>query len=98
MTTAAPTADHAPRESVRRGGRPGSDAASVGVVAWTGYAGWVAASPVQYFVSGAGCPDLILFTAETLRSGTNGVRAIGWFGNDWSLERGDFVWNDGPRN
>ena len=75
--------------------RPGSDVASVGVVAWTGRAGWVAASPGQYFISGAGFPDLLFFSAEALRSGTDGVRAIGWFGNDWSLERGDIVWNDG---
>jgi dienelactone hydrolase len=77
--------------------RPGSDVASVGVVAWTGRAGWIAASPGQYFVSGAGFPDLILFSAETLRSGTDGIRAIGWFGNDWSLDRGDIVWNEGRR-
>ncbi|HEM46824.1 MAG TPA: alpha/beta hydrolase, partial [Alphaproteobacteria bacterium] len=38
--------------------RPGSAAASVGVVAWTGKAGWTAASPGQYFISGAGFPDL----------------------------------------
>ncbi len=75
--------------------RPGSDVASVGVVAWTGRAGWVAASPGQYFISGAGFPDLLLFSAEALRSGTDGVRAIGWFGNDWSLDKGDIVWNDG---
>jgi hypothetical protein len=75
--------------------RPGSDVASVGVVAWTGKAGWVAASPGQYFISGAGFPDLLLFSAEALRSGTDGVRAVGWFGNDWSLERGDIVWNKG---
>jgi hypothetical protein len=74
--------------------RPGSDIASVGVVAWTGYAGWIAASPGQYFISGAGFPDLMLVSAESLRSGTAGVRAIGWFGNDWSLEAGDFVWNE----
>jgi hypothetical protein len=37
----------------------------------------------------------MLFSAETLRSGTGGLRAIGWFGDDWSLERGDIVWNDG---
>jgi hypothetical protein len=37
----------------------------------------------------------MLFSAETLRSGTAGVRAIGWFADDWSLERGDIVWNDG---
>ncbi len=76
--------------------RPGSEVASVGVVAWTGPAGWVAASPVQHFVSGAGFPDLLLFSAETLRSGTSGVRAIGWFGNDWTIGRGDIVWSAGP--
>lgn len=75
--------------------RPGSDVASVGVVAWTGSAGWVAASPVQYFISGAGFPDLLLFSAETLRVGTDGVRAIGWFGNDWTIEHGDIVSNEG---
>jgi len=75
--------------------RPGSDVASVGAVAWTGKAGWVAASPGQYFISGASFPDLLFFSAEALRSGTDGVRAVGWFGNDWSLERGDIVWNEG---
>jgi len=75
--------------------RPGSDVASVGVVAWSGRAGWVASSPGQYFISGAGFPDLMLFTAETLRSGADGVRAVGWFGDDWSLEKGDVVWNSG---
>ena len=76
--------------------RAESDVASVGVVAWTGRAGWVAASPGQYFISGAGFPDLLLFSAETLRYGTDGVRAIGWFGNDWSLEKGDFHFGVGP--
>lgn len=71
--------------------REGSGVASVGAVAWTGPAGWFAASPGQYFVSGAGYPDLLLFASEALRSGTDGVRAVGWFGNDWSVERGDIV-------
>ena len=75
--------------------RPGSDIASVGVVAWTGRAGWVAASPGQYFISGAGFPDLLVFSAEALRSGADGVLAVGWFGNDWRLENGDIVWNKG---
>jgi dienelactone hydrolase len=76
--------------------RPGSDVASVGAVSWTGPAGWMAASPVQYFISGAGFPDLLLLSAEALRSGTGGVRVLGWFGTDWTVERGDFVWNPGP--
>ncbi len=76
--------------------RPGSEIATIGAVAWTGREGWIAASPGQYFISGAGFPDLLLFSAESLESGTAGVKAIGWFGDDWSLERGDVVWNDGP--
>jgi hypothetical protein len=72
--------------------RDGSAVASVGAVAWTGAAGWAAVQPVQYFVSGAGFPDLMLLSADALKSGTAGVRAIGWFGHDWSVERGDFVW------
>jgi dienelactone hydrolase len=74
--------------------RPGSDVASVGVVAWTGKAGWTAASPGQYFISGAGFPDLLVLSADSLRSGSDGVKALGWFGNDWSVERGDIVWNE----
>ena len=72
-----------------------SQTASVGAVAWTGPAGWVAAGHGQYFISGAGFPDLMLFSVDTLRVGTSGVRAIGWFGNDWSVEGGDFVWTSG---
>ena len=75
--------------------REGSAIASVGAVGWTGPAGWAAVQPVQYFVSGAGFPDLLLVSAEMLRAGTAGVRAIGWFGDDWSVGRGDFAWNPG---
>ena len=53
------TADRTSRP-ISSGPRPESDVASVGAVAWTGSAGWVAASPGQYFISGAGFPDLIL--------------------------------------
>ncbi len=76
--------------------RPDSDTASVGAVAWTGPAGWAAAGSGQYFISGAGFPDVLLFGAEMLRSGTAGVRLIGWFGNDWRFETGEFVMNEEP--
>jgi poly(3-hydroxybutyrate) depolymerase len=72
--------------------RPNSLIASVAAVAWTGASGWIAAGPVQYFISGAGFPDLLLFSTDMLRRGTRGVHAIGWFGNDWSVERGEFAW------
>ena len=75
--------------------RADSQTASVGAVAWTGPAGWTAAGHGQYFVSGAGFPDLMLFSADMLRQGTAGVLVIGWFRDDWSVERGDFVWTSG---
>jgi len=79
--------------------RPRADSAiaSVGAVAWTGAAGWVAASPGQYFVSGAGFPDVLVFSADVFRLGTAAIKAIGWFGNDWRVETGDFAWGaSGP--
>ncbi len=75
--------------------RPESATASVGAVAWTGSAGWIAAGPGQYFISGAGFPDLLIFSADMLRDGSDGIRGIGFFGPDWSMERGDFVWSGG---
>jgi dienelactone hydrolase len=74
--------------------RADSPTATVGAVAWTGTPGWFAAGPIQYFVSGAGFPDLMVFSADTLRSGTAGVKVIGWFGDDWSVERGDITWKE----
>ncbi len=74
--------------------RPRADnpTGTVGAVAWTGAAGWFAAGPIQYFVSGAGFPDLMLFSADVLRSGTAGVKALGWFGDDWRIEPADLAW------
>jgi dienelactone hydrolase len=74
--------------------RPRADSltASIGVVAWTGPAGWMAAGPGQYFVSGAGFPDAMIVSADVFRLGTGGIRALGWFGNDWRLETGEFAW------
>jgi len=73
--------------------RPGSDTASVGAVAWTGRAGMIAGGAGQYFISGAGYPDLLVTSAEMLRSGAGGIVAIGWFGTDWEMASGDFVFN-----
>lgn len=75
---------------------PRSDSANayVAVVAGTGGAGMRLTDRAPYFVSGTGFPDLLVWTPETLASGPGGVRAAGFFGNDWSLERGDFTFSD----
>jgi hypothetical protein len=73
--------------------RAGSDHALVGVVAATGPEGQRAAQRATYFVSGSGYPDLLIYDADTLTRGTRGVRVAGFFGNDWSVERGEWVWD-----
>ncbi|MDY7109634.1 MAG: prolyl oligopeptidase family serine peptidase [Planctomycetota bacterium] len=72
--------------------RPDSDIACVGVVSGTGPAGMRLTNRLPYFVSGVGYPDCIILGPEMLSGGTEGVRAAGYFGCDWSLENGSFAW------
>lgn len=70
--------------------RPGSAIACVGVVSGSGIAGMKLASRLNYFLSGAAYPDCTVIGPEMLREGTKGVRVAGFFGNDWSVNQGDF--------
>jgi pimeloyl-ACP methyl ester carboxylesterase len=72
--------------------RPGSDKASVGVVTGSGIAGLRLTNRLAYFVSGCGYPDCIVLSPEVLEKGSEGVRAAGFFGNDWRVTSGEFVW------
>jgi hypothetical protein len=72
--------------------RPGSARASVGVVGGTGVVGVRVTDRLPYFVSGVGYPDLLVLGPDALERGTEGVRVAGFFGNDWSVARGEFVW------
>jgi hypothetical protein len=73
--------------------RPGGDRALVGVVAWTGLPGLLASEHLPYFVSGVGLPDCVVLAADALLKGSAGVRTAGFFGTDWTIESGDFVWH-----
>lgn len=73
--------------------RPDSETASVGVVAGTGLEGMKALAPNDYFSGITGFPDLLIFSTEWLRSGMEGIRVSGFFGNDWSIDQGDFRMN-----
>jgi dienelactone hydrolase len=75
--------------------RPGSRVASVGVVGGTGIAGMRLTERIPYFVSGVGVPDCVVMGPEALSKGAAGVRAAGFFGNDWSVDTGEFVFS-GP--
>lgn len=70
--------------------RPGSAVASVMVVSGTGVVGSRASNNLPYLQPMLGLPDLLVVGADTWESGFGGVRAAGFFGNDWSVERGDF--------
>ncbi|UCD74903.1 MAG: prolyl oligopeptidase family serine peptidase [Phycisphaerales bacterium] len=74
--------------------RPDSDVASVGVVTGSGVAGLRLTDRLPYFVSGVGYPDCIVLGPDVLSKGREGIRAAGYFGQDWSVESGDFAWRD----
>jgi poly(3-hydroxybutyrate) depolymerase len=74
--------------------RPGSDQACVGVVTGTGIKGMRLTDRLPYFTSGVAYPDCILLSPAMLTSGTDGVRAAGFFGADWSVAKGEFVWKE----
>jgi dienelactone hydrolase len=74
--------------------RPGSDRASVAVISGSGIAGLKLTDRVPYFMAGVAYPDCTVFGVETLAKGNDGVLAAGFFGNDWSVEQGEFAWRE----
>ena len=72
--------------------RTDSDKASVGVVTATGGKGMKAAYMNHYLVNGTTFPDVLLFDDEVLVNGMPSVKCAGFFGSNWSVETGDFVW------
>jgi hypothetical protein len=71
--------------------RADSKTASVTVISGTGKMGFLAANANQYFSGGSGFPDLMIFSAEMLKTGISEVKMSGFFGNDWSVKIGEFV-------
>ena len=72
--------------------RPGSTTACVAAVSGSGLTGMRLTDALPYFVSGVAYPDCIVIGADMLTRGTAGVRMAGFFGNDWSVEAGEFAW------
>ncbi|MBZ0267255.1 alpha/beta hydrolase, partial [bacterium] len=71
--------------------RPGSDVALVGIVAASGAKGMRLLHRRPYLLPHVSYPDLTVFRDM---GDDRVVRAAGFFGNDWSLERGVVVWAD----
>jgi hypothetical protein len=76
--------------------RPGSDRALVAVVGGTGLAGMRLTDRLPYFISGVAYPDCVVLGTEVLTRGSEGVRAAGFFGNDWAVESGEWAWAKVP--
>ena len=66
---------------------------SVGVIAGTGLKGIRAAYPNQYFIAGSSFPDLTVFRMPVTDEEYKAIECAGFFGNDWTVEDGDFTWN-----
>jgi hypothetical protein len=49
---------------------------------------------VPYFTAGVAYPDCTVFGTDALAKGSDAVRVAGYFGNDWSVERGEFAWKE----
>jgi pimeloyl-ACP methyl ester carboxylesterase len=74
--------------------RPGSDRASVGVVSGTGMTGLRLTGRLPYFVSGVAYPDCAVYRLGRVKEGKSALCAAGFFGNDWSVDAGEFAWSE----
>jgi dienelactone hydrolase len=72
--------------------RAGSAVACVGVVSGSGMLGMRLTDRLPYFLSGVEYPDVTIIGSEMLKQGSKGVRVAGFFGLDWSVDRGEFAW------
>jgi poly(3-hydroxybutyrate) depolymerase len=72
--------------------RPKSASACVGVVSGTGILGMRLTNTRSYLYAGYALPDLVVFDSGVAKGGGEGVRLAGFFGLDWSLDGGEFLW------
>ena len=68
--------------------------ALVGVVAGSGMPGLRLTERLNYFMSGGGFPDCLVIGSEMLTRGADGLRVVGFFGQDWQVDSGEFAWRE----
>lgn len=76
---------------------PGDDVALVGVVAGSGSVGARLTERMPVFLAGPGFPDCLVVDPTMLAKGVEGVATAGFFGTDWSVGTGEFVWAGEPK-
>jgi predicted esterase len=64
---------------------------SVALIGGTGVQGMQVADANQYFSGGSGFPDFMIFSLDMLIKGENGIKAVGYFNNDWSLGKDFYI-------
>ena len=64
------------------------------MISGSGLSGLKLTDRVPYFMAGVAYPDCTVFGTETLTKGNDGVRVTGYFGNDWSVDKGEFAWRE----
>jgi len=64
---------------------------SVALIGGTGLQGMQAADANQYFSGGSGFPDFMIFSLDMLIKGEDGIKAVGYFNNDWSLGKDFYI-------
>jgi pimeloyl-ACP methyl ester carboxylesterase len=73
--------------------RTGSKVACVAVISGTGITGMKVSDRLPYMSPGIGLPDCTILNSHVMTKGEEGVLMTGFFGLDWSLDKGEFVWN-----
>lgn len=71
--------------------RAGSRTACVGAVGGTGIRGMRLTDRMPYLLPGVAFPDVIIARSSLLSEGESGIEATGFFGLDWSVNNGEFV-------
>jgi hypothetical protein len=66
----------------------------VGVVSGSGITGMKLTDRRLYLQPGYPFPDLMMYDSEFTTKGIDGVLASGFFGLDWSVNKGEFVWKN----
>jgi hypothetical protein len=74
--------------------RSGSRSGSVLAVSGTGVVGMRTTDRTPFFSAGSGIPDLVVVTPRMLSEGSRGIPVLGFFGNQWDVPSGDWVWRD----
>jgi hypothetical protein len=76
--------------------RPRSDSeyASIGVVSGSGIVGMRLNDNRPYLYPGYALPDCLVYAPEILKGESAGIRAAGFFAEDWSVENGEFIYNE----